>query len=344
MRALTTMLGATLLLGCDESPYQTPGPDTRPSVELEYPELYKRLYGAGNLEPVKFRSNSTDLTLLVIPQVEGEPPRTLDFAYPARKTLVGYGAYAGLYETYRRSPMVDDNGIHAIRTAVYRSDRAGNHTNAWYTYWAKSTEGVIYLTQMAQWRWQQGEVEVTEFPLRAWPLFRDLQPTHVFGDGPFGIHPGIFNSEGLDRQVFLSTDATSPTAGIEACVLYLHNSDEEARQYLAYVHEVFGVVEVVYRWEFFGNDGILPIDGFALLEGSVEEPTPAVDVPTILGGTWIGEGEATEIEIGDDTMPAEGVDAEPWSFELSERACRKCFTGVDNQCQHSSDGSSDSSE
>jgi hypothetical protein len=185
-----------------------------------------------------------------------------------------------------------------VRSATYRTDSAGKHTNVWFSYLAKDTLGTIHATQIGIWDWINGDEELSSEQLGAWPMFAELNASHEITERPLGLIPGRLNGE-ITRTVMMSTDAVSPTSGIRDCSLYLFDSDDPELRYLAYVHERFGMVELVYRWElpnvfddgaFLERDelspSILPIDGFSLVRGSLSEPAPVGSTVSLIAGRW----------------------------------------------------------
>lgn len=287
---------------CNPDGWREPGADS-PEVSVPYPPVWRELADESGPDPI-FGVGSTDLSFRVIGQLPGSSDRTLNLAYPRRSELRGYGRFAGTAEVYRRTPMVDDHGVHSVRTAVYRSDLVGLHTNVWYSYLAKDRQGDVYITQMAAWDWQSGESDVDSTPTGAVFLFPQLTNTHQFRDNWFGLHPGFFDANSLVRTVILSTDATAPTSGLRDCTLYAFNHRLPSLRYMAYMHESLGLVEIVYSWTNASHDdeeenrmvSILPVDGFALLSGSVDTPAPQGEVENSLSGVW--QGRATN-EAGD---------------------------------------------
>lgn len=308
------VLGVTvgLAIACNPDGWSEPSADSS-GVTVPYPPVFRELADESGPDPV-FGLGSTDLSFRVIGQLEGSSDRTLNLAYPRRSELRGYGRFAGSAEVYRRTPMVDDFGVHAVRTAVYRTDSAGLATNVWYSYLAKDLEGGLYFTQFSAWDWQSGNADVDSVPVGAIFLFPQLAGTHQFRDAWFGLHPGLYDLNNLTRTVILSTDAVAPTTGLGACTLYLFNHQLPSMRYLAYLHESLGLVEIVYSWNESSQDGeeerlmvsILPVDGFALVSGSVDTPAPQGKVTNPLSGVW--RGSATN----------ESGDSLAFELELSE--------------------------
>lgn len=286
---------ALFAVGCAEERWDEPSSDS-PSVSVPLPTVLQDLRGISD-NPF-FGEASTDLSFAVVAQATGGTNRTLNLGYPGKAALQGYGQHAGETEVLRKSVMVDDYGIHTVRSATYRTDADGNHTNVWFSYLAKDTLGTIHATQIGIWDWINGDEELSSEQLGAWPMFNELNASREVMDRPLGLIPGRLDGK-VTRTVIVSTDAVSPTSGVGDCSLYLFDSDDPALRYLAYVHERFGVVELVYRWELpnvFGDvsfleheelsPSIMPIDGFSLVRGSLSEPAPAGSTPSQLAGQW----------------------------------------------------------
>ena len=303
--AAFVLVTALLSAHCVEGePYVRPEPRTSPEVTVSAPAASQLLTEAEYRVDPTFGANSTDLKFLVASLELGGSARILDFSKPERQRLLGYGRYAGLTETYRRSRMADEYGVHGTRTAIFRADSEGIQTQVWYNHLAKGLNGIIYLTQLSRWEWLDGNASVTEVPTGAWAMLSSVDLTRYYSLAILGLHPGIWNLDEPMTREFISTDAVAPTSGITDCVLYYQNSVNESERYLAYFHESWGTVEIVYEWESQGFE-VLPIDGFSLEAGSVSGQVAEETTYSALAGTWRGSLVPSSVE---DTMTYEQVD------------------------------------
>lgn len=289
-RNLLLLLG--LALGCQAPEgYDVPGPDTEPSVSVDYPKWY--LDQDPQQPPAYFGEASVDLSVTVVPSGNAGTTRVLDLAYPERTELHGYGRYLGMDETYRRTRMVDQHGVHGVRVAVYRSDAERKHTNVWTHFLARGTDGQLFLTEQSQWDWIGGEEETESFTSNAWPFFQPLTRSHYFYDSFFGFTPGIYSNSQYISMVVVSTNATSPTYQIPDCVQIRFNCIDPTLQHQVFMSEKYGLVEIVFAWhDLEGENGweypLVPLDGFA---AKPEDLTPVPPVQTGYGevaGFWRG--------------------------------------------------------
>ena len=221
-RTLTSELlfALPLVAACTEGErYAAPGPDTRPTVSLDLPNIIRVSTDEAFRVSPTFAIDSTDLRFLVASNAKVGSRRVLDLSRPRHQRLLGYGTYAGRTETYRRTVMLDEYGVHSVRTAIFRANTSGEHSNVWYNHLARSLTGEIYLTQMSRWDWQDGEVNLTKVPVGAWPMMSSVTLSGYYRQSYFGLHPGIWDIENPLRRSFITTDAVAPTSGIRDCVL-----------------------------------------------------------------------------------------------------------------------------
>lgn len=286
-----------LALACaSEGGHETPGPDTLPSVRVPYPDFY--LEEDPTLEPVTFGEASLDLPVTIVGLDEGGRDHVIDFGLPEQATMQGYGAFEGMTESYHRTRLRDVHGIHGVRVAVYRTDTKRGHTNVWTHFLARAETGDLFLTEQAQWDWIGGEEDTTGFSRGAWPFFRDIQISHYRTGGFFGYTPGIYDRSDYITQVILATNAVSPTYKLQGCVQVLFNSVNPSLRHQAFLHERYGLVEMVYDWYDLdsvnpdGNDyPLVPLDGFAADPATLEELPAPPTTSNDLAGSWHGEAE-----------------------------------------------------
>lgn len=306
-RPFAIALLACTALSCGEpAGYDEPGPDTKFGVSVPYPDFYLREVDP-TLLPAYFEEASVDVAVTIVPSGNAGVTRVLDLAHPDKTELHGYGRYLGMRETYRRTRMVDQHGVHGVRVAVYRSDAERKHTNVWTHFLARARDGQLFLTEQSQWDWIGGEEETKPFSGSAWPFFQALTRTHYFYDSFFGFTPGIYSNSEYIRQVVLSTKAVSPTYQIADCVQILFNAVDPGLRHQVFVSETYGLVEVVFAWhDLDGENGweypLVPLDGFA---ARPEELTPLPALQTGYGevaGSWLG----TMAEPQENTVLARG--------------------------------------
>lgn len=293
-RGVCSLLLLLAPMACEsEGGHETPGPDTVPNVRMPYPDFY--LEENPELEPVTFGEASMDLPVTIVGLDENGRDHVIDFGLPEKATMQGYGAFEHMTESYHRTKLRDGNGIHGVRVAVYRTDTKRGHTNVWTHFLARAETAEVFLTEQAQWDWIGGEEDTAGFSRGAWPFFREVQISHYQTGGFFGYTPGVYDRTDYITQVILNSNAISPTYQLEGCVQALFNSVNPAMRHQAFLHERYGLVEMVYNWydlDSVNEDGndypLVPLDGFAADPSTLEELPPLVTTTNDLAGTWHG--------------------------------------------------------
>lgn len=322
LRASLVAFCSMVSMGCgDAAGYEVPGPDTDPRVVLPLSEA-RRIDRGEDPEGVGvvFGPGSNDLVVVFAGQGGDQPDRVIDFAHPDSSELIGYGAFEGVREIYRRTPSVDDNGIHGTRTAVYRVDPEGNHTNAWYVHWASSAgiDGRIYLTQYEHWDWQGGQEVSETFSGSAWPIIGLLEDSQDLSATVFSVLPGAFTAGEYSFSAVEGSGAVSPTLEVPDCIVLSFSDVGGADYFLAYFHEQIGLVEVLYDWKWANSvvdlDDVLPISGFAVADPVAMQRTLQTSA-VWFGGTYAAIVDAHAF------VPGQGFPEPPvlvpWELTLS---------------------------